>query len=315
MKRFVLSVIAGSFACAPHAHSAPVAPKTYAQALVERETARHPELLGVAIHVSPPNGSGDVIIASQNPGELGRKSSADQLQVIATGKPHSTVTGNGTRLVVDVPLLDASSRTLGVLSVTFAYQAGADTHALESKAVRVRDELRRRISHVRNLLEPAQVDARVTLDSYAQQLLDQALDKHPDIIIMAMHATLPNTHDNVIIASNIGRIGKRADEDDMRVVDTGKPNLEVNETGDRFEAELVFKNAAGQNIGALGVVYAYKAGDDKTALQREAEQVRDELARHIPSVVRLLEPVKSAAAAPGAPLRLLGRTELPDYSG
>ena len=176
MKRAVLSVIACSFACAPHAHSAPVAPKTYAQALVERETARHPELLGVAIHVSPPNGSGDVIIASHDPAELGQKSSAEQLQVIATGKPHSTVTGNGTRLVVDVPLLDASSRTLGVLSVTFAYQAGTDTHALESKALAVREELRRRISHVRNLLEPAQVDARVTLDSYAQQLLDQALE-------------------------------------------------------------------------------------------------------------------------------------------
>ena len=315
MKRAVLSVIACSFACAPHAHSAPVAPKTYAQALVERETARHPELLGVAIHVSPPSGSGTVIIASHEPAELGQKSSAQQLQVIATGKPHSTVTGNGTRLVVDVPLQDASSRTLGALSVTFAYQPGADTHALESKALAVRDELRRRISHVRNLLEPAQVDARVTLDSYAQQLLDQALDKHPDIIIMAMHATLPNTHDNVIIASNIGRIGKRADEDDMRVVDTGKPNLEVNETGDRFEAELVFKNAARQNIGALGVVYAYKAGDDRTALQRKAEQVRDELARQVPSVAKLLEPVKSAAGAPGAPLRLLGRTELPDYSG
>src|SRR5438105_4857052 len=161
MKRAVLSVIACSFACAPHAHSAPVAPKTYAQALVERETARHPELLGVAIHVSPPSGSGAVIIASHDPAELGQKSSAEQLQVIATGKPHSTVTGNGTRLVVDVPLQDASSRTLGALSVTFAYQAGTDTHALESKALSVRDELRRRIS--RSEEHTSELQSRVDL--------------------------------------------------------------------------------------------------------------------------------------------------------
>ena len=60
---------------------------------------------------------------------------------------------------------------------------------------------------------------------------------------------------------------------------------------------------------------AYKAGDDKPALQRKAEKVRDELKPRIPSAAKLLEPVKVAAADPAAPLHLLGRTELPGYSG
>ncbi len=62
---------------------------------------------------------------------------------------------------------------------------------------------------------------------YAQKLLDETLSKHKDVVIMAMHVTPPGKTDNVIIASNIGRIGKKADEDDMRVIETGKPNLEA----------------------------------------------------------------------------------------
>ena len=61
---------------------------------------------------------------------------------------------------------------------------------------------------------------------YAQKLLDDTLAKHKDVVIMAMHVTPPGQPDNVIIASNIGRIGKKADDDDKRVIETGKANLE-----------------------------------------------------------------------------------------
>ncbi len=74
---------------------------------------------------------------------------------------------------------------------------------------------------------------------YAQKLLDETLAKHKEVVIMAMHVTPPGKNENVIIASNIGRIGKKADEDDLRVIETGKPNLEVNKKGDHFEVELV----------------------------------------------------------------------------
>src|SRR6267154_3389369 len=66
---------------------------------------------------------------------------------------------------------------------------------------------------------------------YAQKLVDETLANHKEVVIMAMHVTPPGKTENVIIASNIGRIGKKADEDDMRVIETGKPNLEVNKKG------------------------------------------------------------------------------------
>jgi hypothetical protein len=127
---------------------------------------------------------------------------------------------------------------------------------------------------------------------YAQKLLNDTLAKHKDVVIMAFHVTPPNQTENVIIASNIGRIGKKADEDDMRVIDTGANNLEVNKTGNHFEDELPLLDQSGNRIGAVGIVFNYKAGDDKQKLAKKAEQVRDEMSKQISSKEKLFEEVK-----------------------
>ena len=139
------------------------------------------------------------------------------------------------------------------------------------------------------LILPA--SAQVSGRMYAQKLVDETLAKHREVVIMAMHVTPPGRSTNVIIASNIGRIGKVADDDDLRVINTGKPNLEVNSTGNHFEVELVLEDDTGKNIGALGVVFDYKKGDDKIAMQKKAEQVRAELRRQIPSKDKLFDTV------------------------
>lgn len=59
----------------------------------------------------------------------------------------------------------------------------------------------------------------------AQKLVDEALAKHPEVVIIAMHVAPPHQKDYLIVASNIGRIGKKADEDDMRVIETEKAIL------------------------------------------------------------------------------------------
>ena len=122
---------------------------------------------------------------------------------------------------------------------------------------------------------------------YAQKLVDEALANHPEIILIAIHATPPG-HKNVIVASNFGRIGKIGDEDDMRCIHTGKSNLEVN--GPHYEDELVLQDASGKTIGALGVVFNYKPGDDRKALEKIAIQTRDEMKAKIPSEKRLFGP-------------------------
>ena len=136
------------------------------------------------------------------------------------------------------------------------------------------------------------VSAQPDRKTYAQQLVDEILAKHPEVVILAMHVKSPSDPEYPIIASNIGRIGKKADEDDMRVINTGKPNLEVNEAGNHFEVELTLQDASRKTIGALGVVFNYKPGDDKAAFQKKAEQVRDELRARIPVEKKLFDPAK-----------------------
>lgn len=123
---------------------------------------------------------------------------------------------------------------------------------------------------------------------YAQKLLDETLAKHKEVVIMAMHVTPPGKTENVIIASNIGRIGKKADEDDMRVIDTGKPNLEVNKKGDHFEVELVLQDQSGKTIGAVGIVFMNEKGKDQEFLQK-ATAIRDEMKAKTPTVTKLFE--------------------------
>jgi len=123
---------------------------------------------------------------------------------------------------------------------------------------------------------------------YAQKLLDETLAKHKDVVIMAMHVTPPGKTDNVIIASNIGRIGKKADEDDMRVIETGKPNLEVNKKGDHFEVELVMQDQSGKTIGAVGIVFNFEKGKE-AEFQKNAEQIRDEMKQKTPTLEKLFQ--------------------------
>ena len=122
----------------------------------------------------------------------------------------------------------------------------------------------------------------------AQRLVDAALAKHSEIILIGIHAQPPG-HQNVIVASNFGRIGKIGDEDDMRCIHTGKPNLEVPPKADRFEVEFALKDKAGKIIGATGVVFNYKPGDDKAALVRIADQIAAEMQAELPSAKSLFQ--------------------------
>ena len=136
------------------------------------------------------------------------------------------------------------------------------------------------------------VDAGSTLAPakiYAQALVNQVVAKYPDLLVVAMHVTPPKGSENVIIASNIGRIGKKADAEDLKVISTGETLAKVNKNGDRFEVELVLHDASQNPIGALAIVFPYKAGDDKSQFEKRAEMIRDELGRQIPQTAKLME--------------------------
>ena len=131
-------------------------------------------------------------------------------------------------------------------------------------------------------------DAAAKPHTYAQKLIDQELAKHPEIVILVFHVVNKDRSDYPIIASNIGRYGKKADEDDLRVIHTGKPNLEVNATHNHFEVEMALHDKTNKLLGAIAVVYNYKDGDDQEALHKKAEAIRAEVEAKIPSLNALL---------------------------
>ncbi len=238
--------------------SAQIPTKIYAQQLVDETVAKNPELLVIVIHVTPPKSAETVIVAS-NIGRIGKRSDADDLRVIQTNVPKRELAAGGTRFEVELVLSDTSGTSVGALDLVFPLAAGGDQAALQRKAESIRDGLSRRILNEANLMDPYPMDPLATTKTRAQKLVDQTMARHPEVLSLAMHVTLPNGNENVILGSSFGRIGKKADEDDMNVIASGKTISGVYAAGKRFGLELALRDVRGATIGSLNVAYPYKA--------------------------------------------------------
>ena len=278
--------------------AAPVPPGTYAGKLLEEVARANPQVLAAVISATPPKGAAAVVVAATEPAAVGAEADPADLAASSSGATTAVLNAAGDRLEVRLPLRDVSSDTVGAL-LSYAYRAGADRAALERGAEAIRDRLHRRISHAGNLFDPYPYEPGAPGNTYAQGLVDEFIDRYPDIEILAIHATPPDSDYNIIAGSNIGRLGKKADNDDMRCVFTGKPNLEVNSTGKRFESELQLHDRVGDVIGAVGIVVAYQNGDDKRALHARAEKIRAELEKRIPDSASLFRPAARGAGGGG----------------
>jgi hypothetical protein len=268
--------------------AAQIAVKSYGQELVDQVVVRNPGILVVVMHVSPPNVPNYPIIAS-NIGRFGKLADEDDMRVVNTEKTNLEVAHGGTRFEVELVLRDVTRTNLGALGLVFPFKQGDDKAALEKKAIQIRDWLAGRILNAGNLVELHPYDPLATTKTHAQKLIDETLAKHAELIVLAMHVTPPKAADNIILASNFGRLGKKADGDDLKVIDTGVPIVGVYGEGKRYGVELPLRDAAGKTIGALSVGFHYKKGDDEKRLLAQAEKVRDELQKRIPSVESLVE--------------------------
>jgi hypothetical protein len=259
---------------------------SYGQQLVTRLMAVHPDVSAMALYITLPGASAPESIASSD-GQTGSAPPAAAAQALQAWRPRFAYDKAAKQLTAEVPMLDMSHKKAGVMTLVLH---GKSRPALVKEAFAIRNELARRTSYAANLVQEAVDDPNIPLDSYAQHIVDEQLAKHRDVLILAIHATTPKNADPEILASNIGRIGKKADDDDMRVVREGKTNLEVNKDLMRYEVELPLKNAAGERIGALGVVFPLTAHTNQKARHAEAIRIRNQIARQIPSAAKLVEP-------------------------
>lgn len=127
----------------------------------------------------------------------------------------------------------------------------------------------------------------------AQKLVNEIMASHPDLLVVGFHAIKPGTKDQVMIASNLDRIGKEDDDDDKAVVTERKTICVPNaKESNKFEVQVPMHDAHGAIIGAYGFVFLYQAGDDEVELHRKAIVLRDALAKKIPNLAALFQPAQ-----------------------
>ena len=63
---------------------------------------------------------------------------------------------------------------------------------------------------------------------YAQQLVNEIMAAHPELLVVGFHAVAPGTKDQKMIATNLDRVGKKDDDDDLAVFAVRKTILVPN---------------------------------------------------------------------------------------
>lgn len=126
-------------------HTEPVRSAAPAQRLVDDIIGRHPELLDVLLHVTPPDRLKNTVIAAHLPQDVGEVSGDDDLGVASTGKPLVEVQKDGIRIGVLLQLRDARHHAIGAIGLMFPWHAGDRQAVFLARAKRIRDEIAARI--------------------------------------------------------------------------------------------------------------------------------------------------------------------------
>lgn len=141
---------------------------------------------------------------------------------------------------------------------------------------------------------------------YAQQLSDEIMAAHPELISITFHGVPPGLKDvyTMFAGSYPERIGNPDDPDDIMVIQLGITILDprwhrFKDPAKKFVMMMPLRDASGENVGLLVAAYKNPAhspkGSDAAA---EAEffakgtKLRDDLQKKIPSYDGLFAPAK-----------------------
>ncbi len=127
--------------------------KIVAQKLVDDLAAKHPDLVRIGLHLTPPNSSDNIIVACNIAARIGQKSDPEDLKAMQTGKP--VVLKEGGKFDVTLPLHTASGRVIGAIGLTFKPQGNEREASAAERAKKLAAEVEKRITSEAKLFEPA----------------------------------------------------------------------------------------------------------------------------------------------------------------
>lgn len=250
--------------------------QTYVQHQIVVAKAKYPSIEAITVEAKREKGDGLIVLGS-----------TAHIATVMTPVGHPARDGTAGSTVREA-FNSSSGHRLGTIEIRFKTASAANAVT----AAAVQSDLAKATLSAKNAADAWPFNKAFGPSTYAQTLTARTVSQHPELLVMMVHATPPGGKKNVVIGSNIGRFGKAADEDDLRVIDKGSTNLELGGDNDRFETEVPLLDAHGMRIGALGLVFPFKAGDDKEAIHRKGLAIRDEVASAIPSNAALFARAK-----------------------
>ncbi len=127
---------------------------------------------------------------------------------------------------------------------------------------------------------------------FAQRVIVDVKTRHPEIVKLGLHATLPSTNDNVIIANvTPSKNGKKSSAADMEKLAQNKPIAERIEKDKIYDLLIPITDAHGGDLGQGFVVMEVpftQASSEAEAL-KIGVPIRDEIQKSIPSKTALYQ--------------------------
>lgn len=131
-------------------------PPNYAQRLVIETLKRHPDVLVVAFHITPPGEEINRVVAINNPNFLWRPSDEVDTDTAKTGKIVMQVIPATHRMEVHMPLWGQDGRPIATFVTVYLFKEESQVPDLLKKSLSIRDEIQPGITGIAQLLAPAQ---------------------------------------------------------------------------------------------------------------------------------------------------------------
>jgi hypothetical protein len=128
----------------------------FAQTLVDKVKEHHDDIVKLGIHAVPPGEKDNVIIANITRSKNGKKSSAADLEKLATGKPTAVRLEKDKVFDLLIPMTDAKGGDIdgGFVVMEVPYTKASNEEEALKIGVAIRDELQAQIPNKAALYQP-----------------------------------------------------------------------------------------------------------------------------------------------------------------
>ncbi len=127
----------------------------FAQQLIEKVKAQHPEIQKLGLHAIPPGQTKSAIIANNYPEKIGKLSSPGDLETVASGQPKVHRIEKGKFWDTFVPLHSGDGKVIGFLIMEVPFSTASTEQAAIKEGTSIRDEVQRQVPTLQTLFGPA----------------------------------------------------------------------------------------------------------------------------------------------------------------